>query len=65
MCHLLHFLLRLVFNVQWVSKTRRGGVLVTYCGLRKIVLNVDSLCLIVIRVNQDRLNTLQWMYAVV
>jgi hypothetical protein len=62
MCHLLHFLLRLVFNVQWVSKIRRGDVFVTYCGLEKIVLNVDSLCLIVIRVNQDKLTTLQWMY---
>jgi type IV secretory pathway TrbF-like protein len=51
------------FNVQWVSKTRRGGVLVTYCGLGKIVLNIDSLCFIVIRVKQDRLNTQQWMYA--
>jgi hypothetical protein len=42
-----------------------GGVVVTYCGLGKIVLNVDSLCLIVIRwvrLNQYRLNTLQWMY---
>ncbi len=39
--------------------------MVTYCGLGKIVLNVDSLCLIVIRwvrLNQYRLNTLQWMY---
>jgi hypothetical protein len=49
-------------SIKWVSKTRSGGVVVIYCGLGKKVLNVDSLCLIVIRVNQHRLNTLQWMY---
>jgi len=34
---------------------------VTYCGLGKIVLNVDNLCFIVIRSNQHRLNTMHYM----
>jgi hypothetical protein len=46
-----------------VSKNRRGGVVVTYCGLGKIVLNVDSLCFNVIRLNQHRLNTVHWLYS--
>ncbi len=37
--------------------------MVTYCGLGKILLNVDSLCFIVIRRNQHRLNTVHWMYS--
>ncbi len=37
--------------------------MVAYCGLGKIVLNVDSLCFIVIRLNQHKLNTVHWMYS--